>query len=328
MLEHPDVDDAKIIDCLTENYGLKVVDLSFLPIGNDVNSGAFRVRADSTDTHYYLKLRRGPFDQASVAVPAFLADGGSTHVIPPLPTRGHELQAHLRPFTLVLYPFVEGRNAFQIPLTPSLWTELGVALKGLHSTVLPAAVQALLPRESFSVPSLRVVTHLLARIERETFQEPTAATLAEFIKSKRDVIRLIVRRAESLAHVLGMDDETFVPCHVLVDGHGGLFLVDWDTLVLAPKERDLMFIGAGVGGAWNQREEAILFYQGYGQAPVDHRALDYYRSERIVEDIAAYGEEILLTDAGGQDRGRGFKKFRAQFEPGNVVDAALTGNTS
>jgi spectinomycin phosphotransferase len=34
--------------------------------------------------------------------------------------------------------------------------------------------------------------------------------------------------------------------NVLVDGDGRLWLVDWDEAILAPRERDLMFLVGGI----------------------------------------------------------------------------------
>jgi len=67
-------------------------------------------------------------------------------------------------------------------------------------------------------------------------------------------------------------DSTFILCHadihawnLLIDVNGRLYIVDWDTLIFAPKERDLMFVGAGLGGNGHSlQEEETLFYQGYG----------------------------------------------------------------
>jgi spectinomycin phosphotransferase len=66
-----------------------------------------------------------------------------------------------------------------------------------------------------------------------------------------------------------------------------------------------------------------LFYQGYGPTQIDATALAYYRCERIVQDIAAYCEQILLTDEGGEDRENGLRQLTRQFLPGGVVEIAF-----
>ena len=102
-----------------------------------------------------------------------------------------------------------------------------------------------------------------------------------------------------------------------------IYIVDWDDPIMAPKERDLMFIGGGVANVWNKPHEEELFYKGYGKTEVNTTILAYYRHERIVEDIADYGQDLLLTTAGGEDRPEMYKHFIGMFEPSGVVDIAF-----
>lgn len=92
---------------------------------------------------------------------------------------------------------------------------------------------------------------------------------------------------------------------------------------MAPKERDLMFIGGGVANVWNKSHEEALFYKGYGKTEINKATLAYYRHERIVEDIAEYAQELLLTSTGGADRLVMFKHFIDMFEPRGVVEIAF-----
>ena len=99
-------------------------------------------------------------------------------------------------------------------------------------------------------------------------------------------------------------------------------MIDWDEPVLAAKERDLMFIGGGVGGRWNRPHEAELFYRGYGPAEVDPVAIAYYRYERIVQDVVLFCQEILLPGAPAPDRARALVKLAGGFGPGSVTEIA------
>ena len=92
---------------------------------------------------------------------------------------------------------------------------------------------------------------------------------------------------------------------------------------MAPKERDLMFIGGGVANAWNQPREVELLYKGYGETDLNRENLAYYRHERIVEDMAIYGQELLLTTTAGEDRAIMYTHFMDMFEPNGVVDIAF-----
>lgn len=84
-----------------------------------------------------------------------------------------------------------------------------------------------------------------------------------------------------------------------------------------------MFIGGGVGNVWNKPHEEKLFYKGYGKTELNSDILAYYRHERIVEDIAEYGQELLLKTSGGEDRLEMYKQFVGMFEPRGVVDIAF-----
>ena len=84
-----------------------------------------------------------------------------------------------------------------------------------------------------------------------------------------------------------------------------------------------MFIGSGVANVWNKPHEEELFYKGYGKTEINREALVYYRHERIVEDIAEYGQALLLTAVGGDDRAEMYQHFIAMFEPNGVVDIAF-----
>jgi spectinomycin phosphotransferase len=84
-----------------------------------------------------------------------------------------------------------------------------------------------------------------------------------------------------------------------------------------------MFIGGGIGnGRYSPEQEEALFYAGYGQTEIDPVALAYFRYERIVQDFAAYSEEILLTDGDSEDRPEGLRRVMSQFQPNAVIDMA------
>lgn len=329
MLEKPDLPDEKIIACLRDEYGLDVVHLAFLPLGADVNTAVYRA-VTGDETPYFVKLRRGVFEETSVTVPRFLSDQGIAQIIPPMTTRAQQLLARLDVFNLILYPYVEGQGGFEVDLSDRHWVEFGAALKSIHTAKPPPALISRLPQETYSPKWREIVKGFQARVEQDTFGDPTAAKLAALLKIKRDVIGDLVRRAERLALALRDRPLEFVLCHsdihagnILIAGDDAIYIVDWDNPILAPKERDLMFVGGGLGGGGHTpEEEETLFYQGYGQTQIDPVALAYYRYERIVQDIAAYCQQILLSDDGGEDREEGLRQLTSQFQPHSVIEIA------
>jgi spectinomycin phosphotransferase len=157
-----------------------------------------------------------------------------------------------------------------------------------------------------------------------------AGALAGFWKAHRDLIDALVGRVDRLGRQVAPKGLRRVLCHgdlhtwnVLVDSENHLWIVDWDEAVLAPRERDLMFVVGGIGHGLVRPHDTEWFLQGYGETGIDPRLLAYYRTAWAVQDIAAYGEEVLLTPALGQETRRAaLEGLMDLFEPGNIVDLA------
>ena len=329
MLTAPNLKDEEIIACLRDAYGLTVKSISFLPLGADFNTAVYRITT-SNQTDYFLKLRSGKFLEASVSVPKYLADLGIKQVIPPLATKTEQLWTSLASFKAILYPYVEGRNGVDTKPSEDQWTQFGEAIKKLHSTDIPASITKDVPRETFSSKWRETVKAFLIRIESEVFEEPVAVKMSLFLKSKSSEILKLVERAEELAITIQKQPLDYVLCHadmhgwnLFVDKEEALYIVDWDTLIFAPKERDLMFIGAGIwDSGLTAAEEESLFYQGYGQTKINQDAMAYYRFERIIQDIGDYCEYIFLSDEGGDDRMQCFEHLQPVFRTYGAIERA------
>ncbi len=328
MLEKPDLREEKIFTCLQDAYGMAVVQVTFLPLGADSNTAVYRVIAGD-QTPYFLKLRKGIFDETSVTLPRFLRDQGIKQIIAPLPTKTGQLRARLDDFKVILYPFVDGRDGYEVALSAQQWHEFGEALKQIHTLDVPSTLTESIRRETYAPRWRETVKMFLGRLD-EIIDDPVAAKLAAFLRLKRDEILFLVQRAETLAQSLQHQSLEFVLCHsdihagnILIDGNGAFYIVDWDDPILAPKERDLMFIGGAQGFiSGGAQEEEQSFYRGYGQTEIDPLALPYYRYERIVVDIAVYCEELLLTAEGGEDREQSLHYLMSNFLPGGTIEMA------
>jgi len=231
---------------------------------------------------------------------------------------------------VILYPFIEGQNGYEVNLSDAQRVEFGAALKKFHTANIPSEITNGISREMFSPRWRETVKLFVKRVENETYKDSVATDLAKFLKIKRDETLELVERAERLASMLQAQPPEFILCHgdihawnLLIDTNGALYMVDWDTLILAPKERDLMFVGGGLGGNGHTlQEEETLFYQGYGQTQINPIAIAYYRYERIIEDIAVYCEQIFLSDEGGEDREQSLEHLKSNYLPGHTIEIA------
>jgi spectinomycin phosphotransferase len=329
MLTKPDLKDEKIIACLHDSYGLDVAEISFLPLGADFNTAVYRVTAtDKTD--YFLKLRSGDFCESSVLVPHHLKQIGMQNIIPPIATKTNECWTNLDAFKVALYPYIDGRNAVDSKISEQQWQQFGETVKKLHTADIPESIISNVPKETFSLKCCQAVRLFLERIENEVFDESVAAKLAALLKSKSDIILDLIKRTEELGAKLQNQSFQHVLCHadmhgwnLLIDQDNHLYLIDWDTLILAPKERDLMFIGSGIwDSGYAPDEEESLFYKGYRQANINQDALCYYRFNRILQDIAEYCEYIFLSDEGGDDRMQVIEHLKPNFLPNGTIERA------
>ncbi len=134
---------------LQDGYGLLVVQVAFLPLGTDLNTAVYRVLADD-ETPYFLKLiRSGVFDGTSVALPKFLGDQGIVQIIAPLATKTGQLWASLDAFKLILHPFVEGHNGFEVDLSDRHWS--GWPILAWCGRRIPSSSQSGLPHPLLGV---------------------------------------------------------------------------------------------------------------------------------------------------------------------------------
>jgi spectinomycin phosphotransferase len=327
MLEKPEISETRLVSRLREEYELNVAELTFLPLGADPGTAVYRLDSGG-GTAYFLKLRRD-FREASVRIPLFLASNGVREVIRPVETVSRRGWADLGEYSMILYPFIEGKSGFDLELTDRHRRALGAALKAIHSMKLPADLERLIPGETFSGRGRDRLKSFQARAEHEAFEDPIAAKLAGFMKSRRREIDRLVERAEQLASELRSKPLERVLCHsdvhggnILIDGSGGLSIVDWDDPILAPKERDLMFVGGGIDEIWKSDRDEAVFYEGYGTTVVDRCALAYFRHERIVEDLAVICRQLWTDGEGGADRERSLGWFTSNFEAGNTLEIA------
>ena len=334
MLEPPDLQDGAIHACLREAYGIAAARVVFLPLGADAFTAVYRV-VGQVGTPYFLKLRWGAFDETSVELPRFLCDQGVRQVIAPLPARSGRLWADLNDCKAILYPFVEGQDGYAVRLPERQWSELGAALRQIHSLELPVALAGRIRQEAYSPRWREAVRAAMGRLA-EAVDEPVAVRMAAFLEGKRDEVLRLVDRAEALAHCLRSHPPQPVLCHsdlhagnLLIDAKGAFYIVDWDEPILAPRERDLMFIGGAQGFAgYRAEEEVALFYRGYGRVEIHPEALAYYRYERIVADLAAFCDQLLWTTEGGANREQALRWAMSNFAPGHALEAAYAADAA
>jgi spectinomycin phosphotransferase len=329
MTEKPFLSNQRIIDALDTYYGIKASALTFLPLGADMHSSVYKALADD-GLSYFIKLKRGHQD-ISTPIIELLHTAGIQQVIFPLKTKVGSSSQPIDELHLIVTPFIEGQDGFSRDLTDEQWITLGAVMRQVHTCPVPALIQKQLRRESFSPKWREAVRALFTDIESDVSGDEITLRLIAFMKKHSETIQRLVKNSEQLSQQVQQDLPELVLCHsdihagnILMETQGAMYIVDWDEPIMAPKERDLMFIGGGVANVWNKAHEEKLFYRGYGTTEVNRTVLAYYRHERIVEDIALLGQQLLLSTKGGQERASAYHHFTAQFETSGVIEIAFS----
>lgn len=318
-----------IFSCLKTAYGIELQSLERLSLGADSTALVHRARAVDGNL-YFIKTKKGSFQSISAAILQWLEKASISALISPLKTKEGALFQQVGEITCIVYPFIEGQDGFSRPLTQKQWIEFGKVLRQIHEISVPSSLQTRMRREDFSPRWRQAVRGLYDRLESRQALDEMGQQMKKTLQEKKEMILQLLNHAENLSQRIDLASKKFVLCHgdihagnLLLADAGSFYIVDWDAPLLAPKERDLMFIGGGVGNVWKDPQEEALFYEGYGNESIDRSLITYYRCERILEDIALYAEELLSPQGGTKEKGESYQQFIAQFQAGGVVDIAL-----
>lgn len=329
MREPPNIPLDALRASLEAQYGIVGAAIEYLPRGADYEAGVYRV-VGADGAAYLLKATARPLDEPTCRVPQYLNEQGIASVVAPLPTRDGALWTRLGTWTLLLYPFLDGETGWTT-MTPDHWRATGATLRRIHEAPLPAEGFPMLRRETFD-PSEYITwtrdfeaTYLGASPtsggSNTAGDDLCAALIAAWREHRPDIIATTAALA-ALGPILQARALPQVLCHadlhasnVLRDPAGGVHIIDWDEVTLAPRERDFIFVREPYAGA---------FWEGYGDVALDWMALTYFQWERVVQDTIACARDVCLRDDLGEGaRAESLHIFAdLHFAPGSNVDAA------
>ena len=218
---------------------------------------------------------------AAFTTAAVLRERGAAFVVAPTPTIEGEAVARLPPrFAAALYPYVEGESFAWAdrsnPIVCEAMLDLVAALHAMSPAGTPAHV------EDFAVPA------------RDLLEGAPLADAGAYSGRTRERLRA---HADALRAALARHDElverTCRAARLPVLTHGephpanamrtaaGWVLVDWDTVLIAPPERDLWHLDRGDGSMLRRYADAT------GREP-DPVAIELYRGLWDLKDLGAY----------------------------------------
>lgn len=333
MNDDPGLNSQRIAAVLAAEYDVPAATVTFLPLGHDPYAAVYEVGARD-GTPYFLKVRFGPVFEPGLAVPRALIERGVPNILAPMRTRSGALWCPLGSGddTVVLYPYIRGQNAADVGLNAQQWREFGASLRAVHDNGVEESFRDQLRTEDFTIPSAALVRQMGAIAANTAFESPAATAFAAFWREHAARIDEMLQRAETLGRTLQAKSFRTGLCHsdihtanILVDDDGRIHLIDWDSPLIAPRERDLLFvIGSRIARTVEPEDEAA-FFAGYGPVTIDPEALNYYRYERIIEDLGEFGKSVFINPRFSEEvREEEAALGRSFFEPDGDLARAET----
>jgi spectinomycin phosphotransferase len=288
-------------------YFLTVDDLQDKPwLGADPDS-AFRGLRAAFDTALTLR------DQARL-----------DFVVAPVPSVYGQSARRLTPhYSLAVFPHVAGQaGRWGTDLTRRDRNELAHLLGELHRST--PAVEALARRRDAALPGRAGLEAALGDLDQPWTGGPFAEQARAALAAGAGTVRDWLAAFDSLAaHLLDSDASLVVthgephPGNIMRAG-SQLMLIDWDTVALAPPERDLWMLDDAPHGV-------LARYSKATGRTVDTIAINYYRLAWTLADIASFTGRLRSAHARDRDTEHAWQALKISLDPESLARSGPFG---
>lgn len=294
MKDRPEgVSDEDLAAALAQGWGLDVRSVAYRPVGFGsyhwaVDTGSRRLFATVDVLHDAPAARLRLLGQALGTALALHRDAGLHFVVAPLPDAAG---APLRPLgdrhAVALFPLVEGEAGEFGPHPPQDRPEVLDLLVRLHAADVDA------PRTELALPGRADLDEALSALDRPWQGGPYAEPARALLAGRATHVRALLAEFDRLADTVGSDSAPWVVTHGephpgnVIRGPRGLHLIDWDTVRLAPPERDLWMLGGDPAQLGGDPSLLAAYTRATGRA-LSPAALALYPLWWTLADIAVY----------------------------------------
>jgi spectinomycin phosphotransferase len=298
MRAAPDgLETRAVVDALRDGWDYDVHAAEYAAVGAgsyhwevaDAAGNRAFVTVDDLDTKTWLGDERdASFDGLRDAFDTSVAlrNHGLRFVIAPIPSRDGESVRRIDPrYTLALFPFVAGDpgDFGYFEDDPDGRAAVVAMLAELHQAAPgPPARTA-----GFDLPGRRHLEEALRDLDEPWTGGPLSEPARDAIAASAPALTELL----SLADRLCADAKTRAGDWVVTHGEphagnamrtdAGYVLVDWDTVALGPRERDMWMLVAG-------GTDAAELYADAAGVRLDEAALDFFRLTWDLKDLAEY----------------------------------------
>ncbi|MGC1211780.1 MAG: phosphotransferase [Micromonospora sp.] len=322
--------DERLARWVAEDFGLSLV--SAVPVGYGADATAELWRATTVDGGEYAVKLSGGGTSAGLVVTAQLARQGVPGIVAPLTARDGRVCTIHDGRRLSVVPWASDERALAGGMGPAHWRAYGQVLAATHAVTVTDELAAL-PREDHTHAAIGAATRAMDRrlraVDDRTADRWTRAVAAHW-RDATDELATLLDRVDRLGAELRARPADLVVCHgdphlgnLLLGPDGRVFLIDWDDAVLAPRERDLMFVTGGVlAFAPVTPAEQAAFFEGYGPVELDRVRLAYHLGARALDDLSSWAGDVADAGRPEADRVRALTIVEGLLSPVGLVTLA------
>ncbi|MFG3687317.1 phosphotransferase [Micromonospora sp. NPDC047740] len=322
--------DERLARWVTEDFGLALV--SAVPVGYGADPTAELWRATTADGGDYAVKLSGGGTPAGLLVTAQLARQGVPGIVAPLTTASGEVCTVHEGRRLSVVPWASDERALGGGMHPAHWRAYGEVLSATHAATATDELAGL-PREDHTHAAIGAAVREMDRRLRavdDRSADPWTRAVAAHWREWADDLAILLDRVDRLGAELRSRPADLVVCHgdphlgnLLLGPDGRVWLIDWDDAVLAPRERDLMFVVGGVlAFAPVTPAQQAAFFDGYGPVELDPVRLAYHLGVRALDDIWSWAGDVADAGRSAADRVRALKIVAGLLSPVGLVGLA------
>ena len=306
-----DLDELDLTDALARSWDLDVGQLRYVPKGSgsyhwltETPAHGYFLTVDDLDIKPWLgETPDSTFEGLEAAYDSALTLHGQENlsfVVAPTPMLGGGTTSRLsEKYALTVFPFMDGEpGVWGHPIGRTNREQLLRKLAELHRST--PAVAARVPRHGVVLPGRAVLESALDDLGRPWTDGPFSEPARRQLANHAAAIHQWMTAFDHLAGVVGNAGGKQVVTHGephpgnLIHSDNGVLLVDWDTMGLAPPERDLWMFDDG------SPNDLMPYTEASGRL-VDDTAISLFRLAWTLSDIAAF--TALFRSDHGRIRG-------------------------
>ena len=325
----PDLPDEAVASALARGWGVEATTLAYAPVGfgshhwhaatstlrwfltvDDLDAR----RRDETDTRHAARQRL----VAALSTALALRSAGVDVAIAPIPSRSDQVIEPIDDrYVLAVYPWIEGvAGAFGPFANRAERLEAVDLLVAVHRTPtdqLPTGT------DDHQVPSRDQLAWALTELDEPWTTGPFAEPTRDLLQRHRQpLLRVLAAYDELVAHIEARPRSVVITHGEPHRGNiirtaGGLVLIDWDTTLLAPPERDLWRL-------IDEDPDVRSHYEQSSRRALDDAALRLYSLWWDLCEVALFVADFRRPHTDTADTRTGWQGLEHHLDPSRWLD--------